>query len=116
MAGSKDREVARIAALRYWRAREARVVVAAWRDSGEGLSAFAARHGIHPGRLSRWAGRLQDEVVQFHPVRLVDAEPGERHRSDPIEIVLSEGCSVLAPAGFAAADLERVLRVLAQAS
>lgn len=117
MAGrkeAKDAAVARVARLRYWRARDARVVVEAWRESGETRAAFARRHGIEPKRLSRWVAELEGpgEAVRFHPVRLVEAaRPDER--GEPIEIVLGDGCSVRVPAGFAAEDLERVLRVLA---
>jgi len=41
MARRKDAAVARVAALRYWRAPQARVVVAAWRRSGETVRRFA---------------------------------------------------------------------------
>lgn len=116
MAGSgKDAAVARVAARRYWRAADARVVVEAWRRSGEGLGAFAKRYGISRRRLGRWAGQLGvegGEAVAFHPVRLMGAsrpwgEPGE-----PIEIVLGGGVRVRVPGGFRAEDLERVLGVL----
>jgi len=115
MASKRDGAVMRVAALRYWRASEARVVVEAWRRSGEGLSAFAERHGVHPARLSRWAGRLEEEAaaVGFYPVRLVEPEQDRRDGREPIEIVLGESCSVRVPAGFAAEDLQRVLAVLA---
>jgi hypothetical protein len=104
----------RVAALRYWRAAEARVVVEAWRRSGEACSAFAGRYGIHPRRLRRWAEQLEagGESVGFHAVRLVRRENGSGSKDQLIEIVLGEGCSVRVPAGFAAADLERVLTVL----
>jgi hypothetical protein len=48
--------------------------------------------------------------VRFHPVRLVGGKEGE-HR-EAIEVVLVDGRRVRVPAGFAAADLERVLAVL----
>lgn len=110
----KDAAVARVAGRRYWRAADARIVVDAWRRSGEGLGAFARRHGINRRRLGRWAGQLgakTEEAVVFHPVRLVTAAraagPGE-----PIEIVLGEGVRVRVPRGFRSEDLERVLGVL----
>lgn len=113
MAGRKN-GVARVAKLRYWQAGDARVVVEAWKDSGEGLPAFARRHGIKPRRLGQWARRLETsgEEVAFHPVRVVQAPAEERPGPDPIEIVMRDGHSVRVPPGFAAADLERVLRVL----
>lgn len=118
MAGNGTMEaVARVAERRYWRAADARIVVEAWRASGEGLGAFSERYGIHPRRVSRWAGQLgseAEEAVVFHPVRLVAAALPAEPRA-PIEIMLGDGCSVRVPAGFAAGDLERVLWVLAGA-
>ena len=113
MAGRKN-GVARVAKLRYWQAGDARVVVEAWKDSGEGLPAFARRHGIKPRRLGQWARRLETsgEEVAFHPVRVVQAPAEERPGADPIEVVLGDGRSVRVPPGFAAQDLERVLCVL----
>jgi transposase-like protein len=64
----------RVAERRYWREAEARVVVEAWRSSGETQSGFARRHGVGRGRLTRWVRRLQGAgkgSVRFHPVRLV---------------------------------------------
>jgi len=116
MAGSgKIEAVARVAEQRYWRAGEARIVVEAWRGSGEGLGAFCGRYGIHPRRVSRWAGQLGskgEEAVVFHPVRLVAAARPAEPRA-PIEIMLGEGVIVRVPGGFASEDLERVLAVLA---
>jgi len=116
MAGKvKIEAVARVAAGRYWRAADARIVVEAWRASGEGLGAFAKRYGINRRRLGRWAGELgpkAEETVAFHPVRLVAAaRPAQG--GEPIEIELGEGVRVRVPGGFAAEDLERVLGVLA---
>jgi len=124
MVADRDGELARVASLRYWRARDAVVVVEAWRQSGEGLSAFARRHGIHARRLRRWAKELEAsgeamKPVRFHPVRLVATEEmdgtGRRSRGAAIEIVLGwgdHGCRVRVAPGFEAEDLARVLEVL----
>jgi len=124
MAADRNAEMARVAGLRYWRASDAAVVVEAWGRSGEGLSAFARRHGIHPRRLSRWVRELEGgvepaEPVTFHPVRLVaggDVVGVESRASGaPVEIVLVAGhvgCTVRVAPGFAACDLARVLEVL----
>jgi hypothetical protein len=111
---SKNKDVGRVASLRYWQAEDARVVVEAWKESGEGLTVFAGRHGIKPRRLSQWATRLESssEEIAFHPVQVVEAPPRERAQRDPIEIVLGGGYSVRVPPGFAAPDLVRVLGVL----
>jgi hypothetical protein len=124
MAADRHAELARVAGLRYWRASDAAVAVEAWGRSGEGLSAFARRHGIHRRRLSRWAKVLEvsaepSEPVTFHPVRLVatgESEgSGSKPNGAPVEIVLGTGdlgCTVRVAPGFAACDLARVLEVL----
>jgi hypothetical protein len=114
MASRKEGSVARAAALRYWRSAEARVVVDAWKRSGEGVGAFAQRYGIRPRRLRRWAKRLDEaaEPVRFHAVRVVHrSEVGARGAAS-LEIVLGEGLRVRVASGFEAQDLERVLDVL----
>ncbi len=117
MAGGRDAAVERVAGLRYWRAREARVMVEAWGRSGEDLREFAEGYGIQARRLARWAERLEpepaDDAMRFHAVQLVEEQDRSGPGHEPIEIVLGEGCSVRVPAGFAAEDLERVLTVLA---
>jgi hypothetical protein len=118
MARSEDRAVVEAVGRRYWRAAEAAVVVEAWRRSGESLSAFTARHGIHPRRLSRWVAELdgrqgREEAMVFHPVRLEVGGEGRRRSSKRIEIVTTDGYRVRVPAGFATGDLEGVLRALA---
>jgi hypothetical protein len=104
--------VVQSAGRRYWKEAEARVVVVAWRQSGESLTAFARRRGVHPRRLARWARRLEGAertgAVRFHPVRLV--APAAREAR--IEIVLGGGVEVRVPSGFATEDLRRVLEVV----
>jgi hypothetical protein len=105
MTRVSDRAIARVARQRYWRVDDARIVVAAWRGSGETQARFADRHGIHRKRLGWWIARLQRRVhapaahesgagqpepgalVRFHPVRVVDdsanhgVEPGADERA-----------------------------------
>jgi hypothetical protein len=111
---SRKSGVARVARLRYWQVEDARVAVEAWKESGEGLPAFARRHGIKPRRLRQWATRLEasSEEIAFHPVRVGQWFSEERAQGDPIEIVMGDGRTVRVPSGFAVQDLERVLRVL----
>lgn len=121
MADERSGSVARILARGgYWGEAEARVVVEAWRRSGETLSCFTRRHGVKYERLRRWAGRLEGsaepEPVRLHPVRVVGREEGVRPSDERLEIVLDAGCSVRVAPGFAAEDLERVLSVLAVGS
>lgn len=108
----------RVAERRYWREAEARVLVEAWRSSGERLSGFARRHGVEPRRLARWGRRLQgagEGSLRFHPVRLVESSP-ETGGGAPIEIQLAGGQRVRVAHGFETEDLRRVLWALAEAA
>ncbi len=110
-------EVRRVAGRGYWREADARVLVEAWRGSGERLSGFARRHGFEPRRLVRWVKRLEGaerSALRFHPVRLVEREPGTVDRTR-IEIHLAGGERICVPRSFEAEDLRRVLAVLAEA-
>lgn len=117
------RRVVEIAGSKYWREADARVMVEAWRRSGESLTGFAGRHGIRSRRLARWSKRLgvpverrksgsakPSEPVVLHPVRLVERRGTREHAvGDPIEIELPGGSRVRVPAGVRAEDLRRVL-------
>ena len=93
----------------YWREKEAREVVGAWRGGGDTLAGFCRSQGLSSKRLARWAARLErDEPVQFHPVRLTGAVTAVAHPT--LEIELPGGATVRLPAGFALDDLRRILR------
>lgn len=114
MAGGSG--VRQVAAQRYWREGQARVVVEAWQRSGESVAAFARSHGIGSQRLKRWARRLRGASgrIRFHRVRLVERRPAGDHVQGgaPIEIEWAPGRRVCVFPGFAAEDLGRVLEVL----
>jgi DNA-binding transcriptional regulator YiaG len=55
--------VAATARCSYWRAADARVVLAAWMDSDLSLSAFARHFGISVQRLRRWRDALAVERI-----------------------------------------------------
>jgi hypothetical protein len=114
---TKDR-IAEVASRPYWSEADARVIVEAWQASDETLGRFAQRHGVHRGRLSRWALRLgsaEPAPVRFHPVQLAGDGVASGRGAAPIEIEVGAGRDVrvirVAP-GFAADDLRRVLAVL----
>ena len=113
-------DVAKVAGRRYWREDAARVVVDAWRSSGEPLSRFASRYGVEAKRIARWAARVGTPKpgpaasVRFHPVRLAGA--GARPGGFTIEIELPRGRRVRVARGFDAADLRGVLAVLEAAA
>jgi hypothetical protein len=102
----------------YWREADARVVVEAWRSSGETVAGFARRQGVEHKRLARWVRRLEGEAagpLRFHPVQLVGSLP-ETGGGAPIDIQLPGGHRVRVVHGFQAEDLRRVLAVIAEAS
>jgi hypothetical protein len=109
---------------RYWRAESAEVVVRAWEQSGEALTAFARRHGMHPARLMRWRARLRPEgaaAVRFHAVTIRDSRNDDGDAPLPIpvengsglELILTTGHRISIRRGFDAAVLAELLRVLA---
>lgn len=108
---SANGELRGVTRSRYWREEDARVVVDAWRASGETVAEFSRTHGIASERLARWAARLGDPAVRFHPVRLTP-EP-EGRGAGVIEIELRDGTIVRLPTGFAIEDLRRILSVVA---
>ena len=117
MARRQEVEVGEVVGKCYWREREARTVVEAWRQSGQSLSRFAREQGVRAPRILRWAARLEvrpsGRAVDFQPVRLIEAAGvATRAAVEPIEVVLSDGRRVRVPEGFAAAELARVLAVL----
>jgi transposase len=123
MSGKTSGRTAAVAKRRYWRREDARKAVEAWQRSGETLAEFCRRRGLHPRRVRRWAKRLEgaldpeptpsSEPVRFHPVQLVSWRAPQDESRSPIEIVLGDGRLVRVPPGFSAADLTRVLQVLA---
>lgn len=111
----KRNEVEEVARRPYWREADGRVIVHAWKESGDTLSAFASRLGVDPKRVSRWSARLERRkptAMRFHPVRLIDGV--SRGRDGGIEIELGEGRLVRVAAGFDPNDLKRVLAVLGE--
>jgi len=106
-----DREVQRIGKLGSWSDAEAKVVVAAWRRSGESRAAFGRRYAIAVHRLYFWIAKLGEkrekaprEGIRFHPVRVVgDAASA----AEPIEIRV-----IRVPRGVAADELRAVLSAL----
>jgi transposase-like protein len=117
MLERKDRAIAEAVARRRWRAGDARVLIEAWRQSGQTLTAFARSYDVHPERLGRWHRLLRtqlqgSEPVRFHPVQVRPVQPRRAEPGEKIELVLLDGRAIRVPHGFAADDLRRVLHVL----
>ncbi len=115
MAHEKDEAVLRIAERQRWREGDARIVIEAWRRSGESLSHFAGRHRLRRERIGRWASRIEKPEgngLSFHRVQVVEAQDRWQQGGEKIEVVLTDGRCVRVPHGFAPEDLQQVLRVL----
>ena len=112
MAGSQ--ELQRLKLRQRWRERDARIVVEAWRSSGDDLATFCRRHELKAHRVSKWARRLEGDSIQFHPVEVVGG--AGRARNESLELELSRGATIRIPAGFALDDLRRVLSALDERS
>lgn len=100
----------------YWRAKEAEMVLEAWRQSGLALSVFARKHGLSRSRLMRWKAVLEGQeqpALLFHPIRVVAGSGDEGDpRSESLELVLRGGRRLVVRRGFDAALLEELLRVV----
>lgn len=119
MLERKDAVVVEAAARRHWRKDDARLVIDAWRRSGQTMSAFARFYGIQYERLARWKRRLRGEpngepreAVRFHRVRVRPVERQSNDSVDRIELVLSKSRLIRVPHGFDAEDLRRLLAVV----
>lgn len=107
-----DREVLRIARLGSWSDAEARLVVEAWRRSGESRAEFGRRYDIAVHRLYHWIGKFdgrrrtpKSSTPVFHPVevRALDTEEAP----PAIEIRM-----IRVPLGMAPEELRAVLSAL----
>jgi hypothetical protein len=104
-------ELQQVSIRRRWRESDARVVVEAWRESGETLAAFCREYDLKPPRVARWASRLNVAAsVRFHPVRVLERPGAVNPRWLTVELPTGETVR-LAP-GFELDDLQRVLQAL----
>jgi len=115
----ESQEFLRIIESPYWRAEDAEVVVAAWRASGESMSAFVECWQLHASRIGRWKKRLETgqdgEPVDFLPVRVVDPSPAAARPVEPSRWVAElarGGWTVHVPTGFEGNELARLLLVV----
>jgi transposase-like protein len=103
--GNQHRKLKRIAAKKRWSEEDARVVLDAWRESGQSVAAFSRGIGVGPWKLWMWRKQLDVEEAsppRFVPVRLVQGEAGvtSSERGFEVELELPRGLRVRAGAGF----------------
>ena len=115
----REQEFRKAAGRAYWREADARIVVEAWRASGEPMAAFCRRYDLRTNRLSRWLKRLEGDgrettaAISFLPVRVRDGALREgRSGSSVIVVRLGGELCVEITEGFDGATLRRVLEAL----
>ena len=99
----------------YWRAADARVVLAAWAKSGLTLVAFCQQHGLSHKRVSRWRSalaRASPVAVDFLRVDVVEDNGVQGRADEAVEVVLGNGRRVAVRSGFDAALLARVVQAV----
>ncbi len=110
---------------RYWRREDAKVVIDAWRASGATMTEFARRWSLNANRIARWVEQVDgvgsDPAVVFHPVVVVGEpaprvadEPQFAHPSPWLAEVRREQWTVRVRVGFEAAEMARLLGVVAE--
>jgi transposase-like protein len=112
--GNQPNKLKRIVDRKRWSEEDARVVLAAWRESGQSMATFARGVGVGPWKLWMWRKRLDEEEVstpRFVPVRLAQGEESvtPSDRIFEVELELPRGLQVRAGAGF---DPEKVAELV----
>lgn len=101
-------------------AAEARGHLAAWRQSGWTLTAYARSVGMSFQRLHRWRRKLGGTRgatgTGFVPVRIVETEAQVMGGEAGFELVSRGGLRLRIGPEFDEAGLERLLRVMGRAS
>jgi transposase-like protein len=88
MSKQKDGWVAHHAGRSQWKPEDARRIVAAWEQSGESMSGFAARHGLRSARIAWWRERLVEDGPVFVPITVRE---GERDGASPAPVAIAVG-------------------------
>ena len=107
-------EFRRVVALRRWREKDARVVLAAWRASGQRLGTFARVHGFEDQRLRWWRDRLDDQPALL-PVRVLEGRVDAATQpttGSVMEIALETGRRVRVTPDFDEPAVLRLVRIL----
>jgi hypothetical protein len=121
----RERELQRIVKLRYWKRREAEVVVSEWRQSGKTVGGFCRHWKIDDNRLARWIHLLEHPACEsettsmtFHRVQLSESAPVADNSQEPavdspwVAELRHSSWAVRVPYGFKAPELKRLLGVI----
>ena len=103
-----------------WRPEQAKLVVDAWKTSGESMDAFTEKHGIAFDRLNKWSQRFYRQKtatpaqrLNFLPVKVTEEKPLRSSMpEDSMDIRLPTGLSVSIRPGFDPAALKTLIETL----
>ena len=103
-----------------WRPEQAKLIVDAWKASGQSMDAFTEKHGIAFDRLNKWAQRFQrqkrpgfTQKLNFLPVKVTEPKPlGTPMPEDSMDIRLPTGLTVSIRPGFDPAAVKTLIETL----
>ena len=103
-----------------WRPEQAKLIVDAWKASGQSMDAFTQKHGIAFDRLNKWAQRFQrqkrpgfTQKLNFLPVKVTEPKPPHTAMpEDSMDISLPTGLTVSIRPGFDPAAVKTLLETL----
>ena len=103
-----------------WRPEQAKLIVDAWKASGQSMDAFTEKHGIAFDRLNKWAQRFHRQKrsvpaskLNFLPVKVIEPKPlSTPMPEDSMDIRLPTGLTVSIRPGFDPAAVKTLLETL----
>ena len=111
----RSKALAAAAEKAYWRADDARVVLAALAQSGLTVAAFCRKHELSHKRVLRWRGVLATQssiAVDFLRVDVVEDKGANGGSGQDVEVVLGNGRRIAVRQGFDAALLAEVAQTV----
>ena len=110
-------KVQRIAAKRYWRASDARVLLKAQRSSGMSIAAFSQHLGFKARRLEHWNSKLkikEEQSLAFPGFMQIEVKPvTELIKRTELEVVVGD-VVVRVKQNFDDETLRRVISILGE--
>ena len=103
-----------------WRPEQAKLIVDAWKASGQSMDVFTQKHGIAFDRLNKWAQRFHRQKrpapaskLNFLPVKVTEPKPLHTAMpEDSMDISLPRGLTVSIRPGFDPAAVKTLLETL----
>ena len=103
-----------------WRPEQAKLIVDAWKASGQSMDAFTEKHGIAFDRLNKWAQRFHRQKrpapaskLKFLPVKVTELKPlSTPMPEDSMDIRLPTGIRISIRPGFDPAAVKTLLETL----